>query len=185
MYFTMKNFKLLFIAALGLTIMLSSCEKEDFGTIEVTSEKLIFDIDSIPVAGPYQKTSVGKWDVDEWATQNKIDLKKGFKEFKYESIKLVITEGDLRLDDFKYIKMTAKAGSLSEKDVVSSYTVPPGTDKELVITTIPDFNFIEYAQAGDVTMNFYTETSKNHVKAGKIRCYPKVTVLDTKRWLKL
>jgi hypothetical protein len=181
----MKKFTLIFLFTLAIGSIFSSCEKEDFGTIEVTSEQLIFNIDSVPVAGKYEKTSVGKWDVDEWAAQNKIDLKKGFKEFKFESCKMVITEGNLKFSDFKYVQVTVLAPGLEKKDMIVRYDIPAGADKEINITNMPDINFVEYAQAGDVTMDFITETSRNNTPKGVVRAYPKVSVLDTKRWLNL
>ena len=179
----MKKITLLLLIAIGSFI--SSCKKEDFGTIEVTSEQLIFKIDSVPLAGKYEKSSVGKWDVDEWAAQNKIDLKKGFKEFKFQSCKMVITEGDLKFSDFKYVQVKVTAPGLSAKDMIQRFEIPTTADKEINITNLPDVIFVEYAQAGDVTMDFITETSKNNTPSGVIRAYPKVTVLDTKRWLNL
>jgi len=181
----MKKLTFFLLLTFAIGSFFSSCKKEDFGTIEVTSEQLIFNIDSIPIAGKYEKNSVGKWDVDEWAAQNKIDLKKGFKKFKFESCKMVITEGNLKFSDFKYVQITVTAPGLSAKEMIQRYEIPPSADKEINITNLPDVNFVEYAQAGDVTMAFITETSKNNTPKGVVRAYPKVSVLDTKRWLNL
>lgn len=181
----MKKIILPFVVAIAVISIFNSCKKEDFGTIEVTSEQLIFNIDSIPLAGKYEKTSVGKWDVDEFATQNKIDLKKGAKEFKFKSCKMVITEGNLKFSDFKYVQVTVQSGTLPKLDMVARYEIPAGADKEINITNMPDVNFIEYAQEGDVTMDLVTETTRDFVPKGVIRAYPKVEILDTKRWLSL
>ncbi len=182
----MKKFTLLFLFTLAIGSIFSSCEKEDFGTIEVTSEQLIFNIDSIPLAGTYEKTSVGKWDIKAWADANKIDLSKGAKEFKFKSCKMVITEGNLKFSDFKYVQVTVQSGTLPKLDMIARYTIPKGADKEINIDDLmTDVNFIEYAQEGDVTMDLVTETTRNFVPKGVIRAYPRVEVLDTKRWLKL
>jgi hypothetical protein len=181
----MKKITLLFLFTIAIGSIFSSCKKEDFGSIEVTSEQLIFNIDSIPLAGPYEKKSIGKWDVDEFAAQNKIDLKKGAKEFKFESCKMVITEGNLKFGDFKYIQVKVTADGLTAKDMIQRFDIPAGADKEINITNMPNVNFVEYAQAGDVTMELFTETTRNSVPKGVIRAYPKVKVFDTKQWVSL
>jgi len=168
----MKKVILLF-AIIAVTLA-TSCTKEK--TIAIDSKQLIFNVDSVPVAGPLKETSVAKYDVDEFAKQNKINLG-SFKEFKFKNILFKITAGNLRFDDYKFIKISIKTANKSEKEIVTQVDIPVGTDKEFTVTAIPNVNVLEYAQDGDVTMTFFTETKADHTPEGTITALPSIDAL--------
>jgi hypothetical protein len=157
-----------------IAIAITSCSK-DKGFV-INSKQLIFNIDSMTTAGPIEKTATAKYDVDEIAKQYDVKVGK-LQSFKFKSIAFKITEGDLRFDDFKYIKVSISANGLSLKDIVAKIDIPAGTDKEFNVTSIPDVDVLPYVEAGDITMILNAETNKDHTKAAKIQATPSVDVL--------
>lgn len=170
----MKKITFLSAALIALVFVFSSCSKDK--GFEINSKQLIFTIDSMTTAGPIEEIATAKYDVDEIA--NQYDVKVGkLQSFKFKSIAFKITEGDLRFDDFKFIKVSITANGLTPKEIVAQVDIPAGTDKDFIVTGIPDLDVLQYVEAGDITMTFNTETVKNHTKAGTIQATPSVDVL--------
>lgn len=169
------------MAFIGITIL--SCSKDK--GFEINSKQLVFNIDSLSVAGLVEETATAKYDVDEIAKQYDVKVGK-LQSFKFKSIAFKIIEGDLRFDDFKFIKVSISANGLSLKDIVAKVDIPSGTDKEFTVTSIPDVDVLQYVEAGDITMTLNAETIKDHTKAAKIQATPSVDVLGlTSGFIKL
>lgn len=170
----MKKITFMSAVIIAIAVAFTACSKDK--GFEINSKQLIFKIDSMSVAGPIEKTATAKYDVDEMAKQYDVKVGK-LQSFKFKSIAFKITEGDLRFDDFKFIKVSIIANGLNTKEIVSKIDIPAGTDKDFTVTSIPDLDVLEYVEAGDITMTFNAETVKNHTKAATIQATPSVDVL--------
>lgn len=170
----MKKITLITTFIFAIIIVISSCSKDK--GFEINSKQLIFKVDSMTTAGPIEKTATAKYDVDEIASQ--FDVKAGkLQSFKFKSIAFKITEGDLRFDDLKFIKVNITANGLSAKEIVAQIDIPSGTNKDFTVTSIPDLDVLQYVEAGDITMTFNAETNKNHTKSATIQATPSVDVV--------
>lgn len=158
----------------SIAMAFSSCSKDK--GFEINSKQLNFKVDSLSVAGPIETTATARYDVDEIAKQYDVKVGK-LQTFKFKSIAFKITEGDLRFDDFKFIKVSIKANGLSIKEIVAQIDIPVGTDKDFTVASIPDLDVLQYVEAGDITMTFNAQTIKDHTKAAVIQATPSVDVL--------
>lgn len=170
----MKKITLLSALIIAISLVFSSCKKEK--GFEINSEYLIFNVDSMSIAGPIEKTANLNYNLNTIA--NDFDMKVNkYKAFKFKSITFKIKEGDLRFDDIKYIKLNITAKGLSAKEILPSIEVPVGTDKEFTVSNMPELDVLNYIEAGDVVMTFAAETRVNHTKAAVIQAVPTVDIL--------
>jgi hypothetical protein len=170
----MKKITLLSLLIVTVSFLFSSCAKEE-GFV-INSEVLKFNVDSMSIAGPIEKTANLNYDLDVIA--NDFDLKVNkYKAFKFKSITFKIIECDLRFDDIKFIKLNITAKGLSAKEILPSIEVPVGTDKEFTVANMPDLDVLNYMEAGNVVITFAAETRVNNTKAAVIQAVPTVDVL--------
>ena len=174
--------KITFFTALIVAISLafSSCSKDK--GFEINSKLLTFKVDSMSIAGPIEKTANLDYNLNTMASE--FDVKVGkYKTFKFKSITFKITEGDLRFDDIKFIKLNIVANGLSPKEILPDFVIPAGTDKEFTINNMPDIDVLNYIEAGNAVMTFMAETNVNNTKAAVIQAIPVVDVLGISKLL--
>jgi hypothetical protein len=157
-----------------IIIVFASCTKDK--GFEINSELLTFKVDSMTFAGPIEKTANLNYNLSSIATDYDVKVNK-YKSFKFKSITFKITEGGLRFDDIKYIKLNITANGLSAKEILPSIVVPPGTDKEFTVNNMPDLDVLDYVDAGNAMITFMAETNTNNTKAAVIQAIPVVDVL--------
>lgn len=159
---------------LAISIAFSSCSKDK--GFEINSELLTFNVDSMSIQGPIEKTAKLNYNLNTIA--NDYDVKVGkYKTFKFKSITFKIIEGGLRFDDIKYIKLNITANGLSAKEILPNIEIPAGTDKEFTVNNMPDINVLDYMEAEDAVITFMAETNTNNTKAAVIQAIPVVDVL--------
>jgi len=170
----MKKLSFYTCILLFIPLIFSACSKEK--GFELNSEQLIFNLDAMSVKGPIEKTAVANYDVDAIAGQYDIKVG-GLETFKFKSIAFEIIEGDFRFDDLKYIEISITSANLPEKNIVSKIDIPAGTDKQFTVNAIPEIDVLQYAKAGDITMKFKTETTKDSTNAAKIKATPTIDAM--------
>jgi hypothetical protein len=170
----MKKNTFLSLLIIAVSFVFSSCKKEK--GFEINSELLTFNVDSMSIAGPIEKTANLNYNLNTIAADYDLKLDK-YKAFKFKSITFKIKEGDLRFDDIKFIKLNIIAKGLAIKEILPNIEVPVGTDKEFTVSNMPDIDVLNYIEAGDVVMTFAAETRVNHTKAAVIQAIPTVDVL--------